>query len=291
MVSALKFKGDKKPLGNKTKKRKHPSSTSSTTTPSSSTALTTTSSIWAPATLTTDLFASPLTFTHSSHHLAADLAGTIFAFPTTGEDPDSVQCVFTAAPIYGSSVEDDARARVSIRSHAGRYLSVDAEGRLEAVKEAIGVQETWEVERVDDAEGGWVVRGYKGRYLGLGGIEPSPPVKADQDDDEEEEGEKKKVVKQGKGKPDPRGDCEESVEWRIKCQSRFKTHREEGSGEGRSAGKVVREKIGRRELERLAGGELDDEQVRVLKKAKREGNLNEALLDVRVKKGHDKFAY
>lgn len=46
----------------------------------------------------------------------------------------------------------------------------------------------------------------------------------------------------------------------------------------------------RLELETAAGRKLDDEEVKVLRKARKEGNYHEALLDVRVKSKHDKFA-
>lgn len=40
-----------------------------------------------------------------------------------------------------------------------------------------------------------------------------------------------------------------------------------------------------------AGQHLDDDQVKLLKKARREGNLQSALLDIRQKKKRDKFAW
>lgn len=52
----------------------------------------------------------------------------------------------------------------------------------------------------------------------------------------------------------------------------------------------AREKISRKELEDVVGRRLDDDEVRRLKKARREGNYHEEILDVRVKGKHDKFA-
>ena len=52
----------------------------------------------------------------------------------------------------------------------------------------------------------------------------------------------------------------------------------------------AREKISRKELEEVVGRRLDDDEVKRLKRARREGNYHEAILDVRVKGKHDKFA-
>ncbi|KAH8150024.1 uncharacterized protein LAJ45_05710 [Morchella importuna] len=54
----------------------------------------------------------------------------------------------------------------------------------------------------------------------------------------------------------------------------------------------VKDRVSRKELEEMAGIKLDDDQVKVLRKARKEGGFHEALLDMRVKHGkHDKFAY
>lgn len=50
------------------------------------------------------------------------------------------------------------------------------------------------------------------------------------------------------------------------------------------------EKISRRELEAVVGRRLEDHEVKRLKKARREGNYHEEILDVRVAGKHDKFA-
>jgi protein FRG1 len=52
----------------------------------------------------------------------------------------------------------------------------------------------------------------------------------------------------------------------------------------------AREKISRRELEAAVGRRLEDDEVKRLKRAKREGNYHEEVLDVRVRGKHDKFA-
>ncbi|EAW08272.1 uncharacterized protein ACLA_030050 [Aspergillus clavatus NRRL 1] len=72
---------------------------------------------------------------------------------------------------------------------------------------------------------------------------------------------------------------------RIRMQARFKP-RIKASKETRA-----REKISRKELEELVGRRLGEEEVRRLKRARREGNFHEEVLDVRVKGKHDKFAW
>lgn len=51
----------------------------------------------------------------------------------------------------------------------------------------------------------------------------------------------------------------------------------------------AREKISRKELEEAVGRRLEQEEVKRLKKARREGDYHEALLDIKVKNKHDKY--
>lgn len=71
---------------------------------------------------------------------------------------------------------------------------------------------------------------------------------------------------------------------RVRMQARFKP-KLRASKESKAY-----EKISRKELEGLVGRSLGEEDVRRLRRARREGNFNEVLLDVRVKGKHDKFA-
>lgn len=52
----------------------------------------------------------------------------------------------------------------------------------------------------------------------------------------------------------------------------------------------VREKISKKELEEAAGRSLEDNEVKVLKRARVQGNYHEAMLDVRAKGKHDKYS-
>lgn len=67
-------------------------------------------------------------------------------------------------------------------------------------------------------------------------------------------------------------------------QARFKPRLKRGKED------KAREKISRKELEEAVGRRLEDDEVRKLKRARREGNYHEALLDVKVKSKHDKHS-
>jgi protein FRG1 len=67
-------------------------------------------------------------------------------------------------------------------------------------------------------------------------------------------------------------------------QARFKPKLKKGKED------KAKEKISRKELEEAVGRKLEDDEVRKLKKARREGNYHEALLDVKVKSKHDKYS-
>lgn len=71
---------------------------------------------------------------------------------------------------------------------------------------------------------------------------------------------------------------------KIRMQARFKP-RLRASKESKAY-----EKISRKELEGIVGRALGDEDVKRLRRARREGNFHEEVLDVRVKGKHDKFA-
>lgn len=84
-----------------------------------------------------------------------------------------------------------------------------------------------------------------------------------------------------------RGDAESvgfETTMRIRMQARFKP-RIRANKESKAY-----EKISRKELEAIVGRKLDEDDVRRLRRARREGNFHEEVLDVRVKGKHDKFA-
>jgi protein FRG1 len=67
-------------------------------------------------------------------------------------------------------------------------------------------------------------------------------------------------------------------------QARFKPKNKDEKAE------KIRAKISRKELENQAGRRLDDDEVKMLKKARRDGDFHEAMLDIKVKSSHDKFS-
>lgn len=269
MVKALSFKGDKKP----SKKRKRVAEDSQD---GSSKALTTTTSTdagpdedenWVTADSLSDI-AGPvmlvLATTSPVTCLATDAMGKVHASgvenmvedaPQTAE-PHLVSQVWIATRVVGS--EGD----FTFKGHHGRYLGADKFGVFEAAREAMGTEETFrlqlaEVEGMFDVKTGW------GTFLAVNGEKSPPEVRGDA----EEAGENTRV--------------------RIRMQARFKPQHKVEKAE------KVRAKISRKELEEAAGRKLEDEEVKKLKKARREGDYHEAMLDIKTKgknAKHDKFA-
>jgi protein FRG1 len=87
--------------------------------------------------------------------------------------------------------------------------------------------------------------------------------------------------------PDIRGDATDitfNTTLRIRMQARFKPRLKASKEEKAS------QKISRKELEEAVGRRLEDDEVRKLKKARREGDYHEALLLIKVKNKHDKYS-
>jgi protein FRG1 len=87
--------------------------------------------------------------------------------------------------------------------------------------------------------------------------------------------------------PDIRGDADSinfNTTFRIRMQARFKPKLKASKEE------KAKEKISRKELEEAVGRKLEDDEVRKLKKARREGDYHEALLLIKVKNKHDKYS-
>lgn len=86
--------------------------------------------------------------------------------------------------------------------------------------------------------------------------------------------------------PEVRGDEAEitfNSTLRVRMQARYKPRLKASKEE------KAREKISRRELEEAAGRRLEEDEVKRLKRARREGTYHEALLDIKVKSKHDKW--
>ena len=87
--------------------------------------------------------------------------------------------------------------------------------------------------------------------------------------------------------PDIRGDAETinfKTTLRIRMQARFKPRNKVAKEE------KALEKISKRELEDIIGRRLDEEEVKRLRKARREGNFGEVSLGLKSKSKHDKYA-
>lgn len=95
------------------------------------------------------------------------------------------------------------------------------------------------------------------------------------------------IDESGTGGPDIRGDVETitfNSTFRIRMQARFKPRLKVAKED------KAYEKISRKELQELIGRSLDEEEVKKLRKARREGNFHEVSLDMKVKSSHDKYA-
>ncbi|TKA33356.1 hypothetical protein B0A50_00909 [Salinomyces thailandicus] len=195
--------------------------------------------------------------------LSVDQLGKVFAhkvenmvegLPDSAE-PHDVRQVWIATRIVGS--EGD----FTFKGHHGRYLGCDRYGLVTATREAMGPEETFKLQPAEGAVGCFDVRSGRSTFLTFNSGEDEPP--------------------------EVRGDAEEASEStrvRVRMQARFKPKHKVDKAE------KVRAKISRKELEEEVGRRLEDEEVKKLKKARREGNYHEAMLDVKVKGKHDKFA-
>lgn len=273
MVKPLSFKGEK------LKKRKRATATShdpnDDDAPPTSKALTTTSHTsnnnneedddsmtWVNAEAPTDI-AGPVMLVLPSDPptcIATDANGKVFCSaienmidddPRTSE-PHDVRQVFVANRVAGTE-------SFSFKGHHGRYLGCEI-GIVAATKEAVSPVESFICVPVPDNPGTFALQTSKMQFLTI------------------EEGAKGVTL---------RGDAEDinfNSTLRIRMQARFKPKLKVAKEEKAMA------KISWKELEEAVGRKLSEEEVRLLKKARREGNYHEALLDVKVKGKHDKFA-
>lgn len=195
--------------------------------------------------------------------VASDANGKIFASelenllendPSTAE-PHDVRQVWVANRVAGGE-------NITLKGHHGRYLGCDKFGILSATKEAGALEESFTCIASSEQPGTFVIQTARGAFLTIGND-------------------------QNPSHTNIRGDADKisfNTNFGIRMQARFKprlkAHKEE----------KAREKISRKELEDAVGRRLEVEEVKKLKKARREGNYHEAMLDVKVKGKHDKFA-
>ncbi|KAI9794051.1 MAG: hypothetical protein M1816_006676 [Peltula sp. TS41687] len=271
MVKQLTFKGDKKP-----KKRKRTATGiedhDDSRVPNEETALIKASQSqvddddsWVTADAPTDVV-GPIIFALPSDEptcLACDANGKVFASQLENivegnlatAEPHDVRQVWVANKIAG--VEG-----FSFKGHHGRYLGCDKFGHLSAIKEAISPEETFLCIPSPDTPDTFSIQTQRETFLTIAELSDT-------------------------NTPEIRGDAESisfNTTFRIRMQARYKPKLKANKEE------KAREKISRKQLEEAVGRRLDDDEARKLKKARREGNFYEAVLDHRVKGKHDKFA-
>ncbi|KAK2756178.1 hypothetical protein FQN54_005586 [Arachnomyces sp. PD_36] len=297
MVKPLSFKGDKK-----SKKRKRrdegdskPSDTLTTTSsaPKPSNAQEGDADVddnepdqsWVTADVPTDI-GGPVIFvlpTSPPTCLACDANGKVFASelenmvegdPSSAE-PHDVRQVWVTTKVAGSE-------SIGFKGHHGRYLSCDRYGILSASSAAISSFESFIPIPTPDTPGTFSLQ------TG-GGINDTEDnfISIKQDTKPSTTSKSELKTPAPSSTIEIRGDANSisfSTTLRIRMQARFKP-RLKASRESKAL-----EKISRRELEAAVGRKLEDHEVRRLKKARREGNYHEEILDVRVAGKHDKFA-
>lgn len=266
MVKPLTFKGEKQ------KKRKRPATDPNADddgAPSSKALVPTNatneeedeSMNWVDAEAVTDI-SGPIMIVLPSEPptcIASDTNGKIFCSKIENmieddartAEPHDVRQVFVANRVAGTE-------SFSFKGHHGRYLGCEI-GQVSATKEAVSPIESFMCIAVPDNPGTFAIQTSKEQFL---------------------------TLEENKGTA-LRGDAEDitfNTTFRIRMQARFKPKLKASKEE------KALSKISRKELEDAVGRRLDDDEVKLLKKARREGNYHEAMLDVKVKGKHDKFA-
>lgn len=289
MVKPLSFKGDKK-----TKKRKHhESSLTVTNEDESSVAESQEHDSWTSPANASELTGPTVIVlpTKPPTCLASDLNGNVYASqlenmvendPKTAE-PHNVQQVWVAARVAGMGSNE-----ITFKASHGGYLSCDQYGILGAKREARGLEESFAIETITDETG-------KTWYQLQTAVTKEKPKPEDTKylcavtEDTTASGTKKDMDKaQKKVSIALRGDGErfsEDTHLILRMQSKFKPQTAEAKEVARS-----KEKISRQQLEGDAGRKLNDEEAKRLKRARRDGTYQEAVLDVRAKGKHDKYA-
>lgn len=267
MVKALSFKGDPK-----TKKRKRVDASAKfgeASTTLSTISIEDTSApddSWVSAETSDDLIGPIILILPSEPPtcIACDSNGKVFANqleniidddPATAE-PHDVRQVWVASRVAGSE-------SFSFKGHHGKYLSCDKVGALTAHAEAVSLLESFIVYPTASTPGTFQIQNVREKYVTI-----ANPVK-------------------NSAVPQLRCDAVDvsfNTTVRIRIQARFKPRLKKGKED------KAREKITRKELEEAVGRKLDDDEVRKLKRARREGDYHEALLDVKVKSKHDKYS-
>ncbi|KAF1914161.1 FRG1-like family-domain-containing protein [Ampelomyces quisqualis] len=265
MPKALHFKGDKK-----VKKKKRPAEpydaddASSKALAASGAEGTEDDDSWVSADTPSDI-SGPIVVvlpTDTPSCLACDANGKVFASTLENivegdlgtAEPHDVRQVFIANRVAGTE-------GLSLKGHHGRYLSCNKYGILSASATAMSPEESFTVIPVPDNPSAFSLQTARDLFLSVEQSSPSGP--------------------------EIRGDVETmsfNTTLRVRMQARFKPRLKASKEE------KAKERISKKELEELIGRRLDDDEVRRLKKSRREGNFHETALDMKVKSSHDKYA-
>ncbi|CAK3734470.1 frg1-like family [Lecanosticta acicola] len=267
MVKPLAFKGDKKP--HKKRKRTNDNANDDDT-PSSKQLVSAADAAadddenWVSADAIGDI-SGPVVLvlpTEPVSCVAVDQFGKVFTSkienmvenePRSAE-PHDVRQVWVSQRIVGTENS------FTFKGHHGRYLGCDQLGLLSANREAVSQEETFMCVPSSEKPGSFDIQTTRSTYISIDADRTPAEIRGDAD-------------KAG-----------ETTAVRIRMQARFKPKHKVEKAE------KVRAKISRKELEDEVGRKLDDDEVKKLKKARREGNYHETMLDVKVKGKHDKFA-
>lgn len=290
MVKPLSFKGEKKP-----KKRKHHESALAANDGEIAAVDTEEDDSWTMPNDAAELTGPTVIVlpTKPPTCLASDSAGNVYASklenmvendPKTAE-PHSVQQVFVVSKVVGMASNE-----ITLKASHGNYLSCDQYGALSARREARGTEESFTIDSCLDEEGrSWFqlqtattkdkTKVGPARFLSAENVEAKMD-KQEEHDDGQCTATKTSVIIRGDG--DKSSDSSRII---LRMQTRFKSQTAESKESARS-----REKISRQQLEIDAGRKLTDEDAKRLKRARRDGSYQEAVLDVRAKGKHDKYA-
>lgn len=274
MVKPLSFKGDKKP-----KKRKRVDNDEANGGPSSSSKQVckaqdgnedddASDDTWVSAEAASDVVGPVMIVLPSDKPtaLACDANGKVFTLPIENivddnpatAEPHDVRQVWVANKISGT---DNFR----FRGHHGRYLACDKVGVLSAFSEAISPNETFNVIATADTPGTFQIQTLRDTFLTL----------------------KASTSSSASARPEVRGDEDKitfNTTLRIRMQARYKPKLKASKEE------KALSKISRRELEEAVGRRLDEDEVKILKRARKVGDYHEKLMDLRAKNKHDKFS-
>ncbi|KAI9885629.1 MAG: hypothetical protein M1823_002591 [Watsoniomyces obsoletus] len=272
MVKPLTFKGDKKSKKRKRKEDHDEETSQSLTRQNDQSNIVDDDDTWVTADIPSDITGPIIIILPSEQPtcLACDVNGKVFASPLENivendlgtAEPHDVRQVWVANRVAGTE-------GLSFKGHHGRYLSCDKFGHLSALREAIGAEESFRCISPPDTPGMFSIQTERETYLGISS-----------DSNSNSNSNSSTTV-------EIRGDSTEieyTTTLRIRMQARFKPKLKANKEE------KARGKISRKELEEVVGRRLEEDEIRRLKKARREGNYHEAILDVRVKGKHDKFA-